>query len=238
MQGWWIADWWNSPNGQIIVISWCVWVIGSITLHELAHGWAALRLGDPTPRVTGHMTWNPVVHMGPMSLIVFLVIGIAWGAMPVDPSRIRGRWGNVLVLAAGPAMNLVLALIAIILGVLWLGLAGNVPEPLRTNLHIFLSLGAMLNIVLMIFNLLPVPPLDGGRIAADVIPSYGRMLSSENGQWVALGIFLLVFFLGAEYIFMAGFLLSGGVIQLGGELIGGASGAGIPTQGLPFLPFG
>jgi hypothetical protein len=103
-----------------------VWVIGSIVLHELAHGWAAIRLGDTTPRDLGHMTWNPLVHMGGFSLVVFAVIGIAWGMMPVDPSRLRGRYGDALVALAGPAMNIVLAAVSFAVWlVLWLWLGGR-----------------------------------------------------------------------------------------------------------------
>lgn len=232
--GWWIADWWAQPHGPVIVVSWIVWVIGSIVLHELAHGWAALAKGDPTPRDSGHMTWNPLVHMGQFSLIVFALVGIAWGLMPIDPSRMRGRWAHVIVAAAGPAMNLGLAVVALLAGGLWMGLAGGVPEPLRTNLFIFLFLGGGLNLVLMLFNLMPVPPLDGGRIAAEVVPAYGRALGSENGQWVALGAFMLLFFFAGRYIFAAGFLVATvGVYAIGGVL-GAATGMGIPLDALPF----
>lgn len=78
MQGWWVATIWETS--PFLLLGWIVWVIGSITLHELAHGWAAIRCGDRTPIETGHMTANPIVHMGPMSLIVFGLFGIAWGA--------------------------------------------------------------------------------------------------------------------------------------------------------------
>ena len=64
-----------------VIVGWLFWIIASITLHELAHGWAALWQGDPTPRALGHMTASPMVHMGPMSLIALALVGIAWGAM-------------------------------------------------------------------------------------------------------------------------------------------------------------
>ncbi|GJM18469.1 MAG: hypothetical protein DHS20C14_06820 [Phycisphaeraceae bacterium] len=228
LDGWWIADLWAGPRGKVFVVSWIVWVVGSIVLHELAHGWAALSRGDQTPRVTGHMTWNPVVHMGQMSLIVFLLVGVAWGAMPVSPSRMRGRWGPTIVSAAGPAMNLAIAVIAMLLAVLWLGLAGGAPEPLRTNVHIFLSLGAMLNLVLMALNLLPIPPLDGGRIAMDISHAYRRMLTTEHAQWVAIGAFLLLLYAGGRFIFGFGQTVSQFVIFELGERLGDATGMGIP----------
>ena len=74
---WWVHDLWMSGRG-FELICWIFWVIASITLHELAHGGVAIWEGDDTPRVTGHMTANPVVHMGVQSIIAFLIIGIAW----------------------------------------------------------------------------------------------------------------------------------------------------------------
>ena len=83
-------------GGLAAVLGWVFWVIFSICLHELAHGWAAIWQGDRTPRETGHMTMNPMVHMGGASLIVFALVGIAWGLMPTDPSRYRwGRRGRI-----------------------------------------------------------------------------------------------------------------------------------------------
>ena len=80
--GWWVTD--ALSVSPVLLISWVVWVIGSIVLHELAHGWAAISRGDRTPIERGHMTWNPLIHMGGMSLLVFAVVGIAWGMMPVN----------------------------------------------------------------------------------------------------------------------------------------------------------
>lgn len=210
MDGWWISDLLSNQNinGQVWVVSWAVWVIASICLHELAHGWTAIKLGDDTPIVTGHMTWNPIVHMGPFSLIVFLFIGIAWGLMPINPSRMRGKHAESIVALAGPLMNLLLAIIAVVILVLWVPLSQGeliasvtIPDPLSTNMRTFLYLGAMLNIVLMIFNLLPIPPLDGGRIAMDLVPAYGRMIMSETGRWVLLGAFVLLFMFAGGLLF-------------------------------------
>ena len=113
MGTWWVHDLYLQGR-TVELISWIFWVIFSIVLHELSHGWAALWQGDDTPRRLGHMTANPIVHMGGLSLLVFALIGIAWGVMPTDPSRYRwGRRGRVFVAAAGPAMNVALSLIAL-----------------------------------------------------------------------------------------------------------------------------
>jgi Zn-dependent protease len=207
--GWWVADGWNNPSlGPVYVVSWLVWVVFSIVLHELGHGWAAIKLGDQTPRWTGHMTWNPLIHMGGFSLVALAIFGIAWGAMPVDESRLRGRHGSALVSAAGPAVNLVLAIVALVLLTLWVPIASGtlipgvlIEGPLRGNLSMFFAVGAMLNIVLLLFNLLPAMPLDGGRIAAEYIRPYREFVQSEQGTWISLGVMILFFYFGARPLF-------------------------------------
>lgn len=209
MGGWWVAEVWNQPTrGPVWVVSWLVWVVLSIVLHELAHGWAALRFGDPTPRATGHMTWNPLVHMGPYSLVALALVGLAWGAMPVDPSRMRGRHAEPLVLAAGPAMNLLLAIVALVGLILWHPFADGhlipsvrVGDPLALNLTVFFFVGGLLNVVLLIFNLLPAVPLDGGRIAAYYIRPYGEFVRTEHGMWVGFGVMILFFWFAGGFIF-------------------------------------
>jgi len=209
MGGWWISDIWSDVNGPVLVVSWLVWVVFSICLHELAHGWTAVKLGDDTPIHSGHMTWNPMVHMGPYSFAALLLVGIAWGAMPVDPSRLRGKHADTIVTLAGPLMNLALGIIALTALVFWVPLAEGriissftVQDPLKTNLLIFLRAGAFLNFVLMLFNLLPTPPLDGGRILMNLWAPYRRMMHSENGQWIGLGIFIFFFIFVIDYLVM------------------------------------
>ena len=110
------------------------------------------------------MTWNPIVHMGGPSLIMFGLIGIAWGLMPTDPSRYRsGRRGRIVVAAAGPVINLLLALASLALLVAYANL-GPTDTTLGSRLVMFFYLGGMLNLVLFGLNLLPVPPLDGSQI--------------------------------------------------------------------------
>src|SRR5262245_41654647 len=114
MEHWWVYQYYHAGM-TIELLSWVFWVLLSVTLHELGHGWMAMRLGDQTPELTGHMTLNPLVHMGPFSLIVFVLTGIAWGTMPVDPTRFRmGRHGDALVSLAGPAVNLGLAVVCFV----------------------------------------------------------------------------------------------------------------------------
>ncbi len=214
MSGWWISDY-QATMGTAFIVSWIVWVVVSVVLHELSHGWAAIALGDDTPRATGHMTWNPLVHMGGFSLLVLLLIGIAWGMMPVNPSRLRGRHGDAIVSAAGPAMNIALFIASSLACVAWIVLGDRfgVRDPLYMNLAQFFFVGAFLNIALAAFNLIPAPPLDGSRILASFVPPYDRMLRSPNGQWIGLGIFVLIFMMGGSYLFGFAIGTSFGVIE-------------------------
>lgn len=186
---WWVADLWRTDPAMLI--SHVVWVIGAIILHELAHGWAALRLGDTTPRDAGHMTWNPLVHMGAMSLIMFALIGFAWGAMPVNESRLRGRRAPAVVAAAGPSMNITLAIASTIALAFWESYAGGVSQPLRDNFETFFLAGIYLNALLAILNMLPLPPLDGWRIVGTFVPAFRRATSHPNAIFFSL--FVLYF---------------------------------------------
>jgi Zn-dependent protease len=188
-------------------------VVVSIVLHELAHGWAAIRLGDDTPIETGHMTLNPLVHMGMFSLILLALVGIAFGAMPIDRSRLRGRYAESLVAVAGPAMNLLLGLAALVAMGLWLRF-GEPPGETGPAANGFLLLERMgtLNIALMLFNLIPVPPLDGAHIAANVSHGYRRLLSNQYAQGVSTALFFALFLGAGYFIFNASEWIASNVI--------------------------
>jgi Zn-dependent protease len=177
------------------LLSWIFWVLLSITLHELAHGWAAIRQGDDTPLRYQRMTVNPIVHMGLNSLIVFALCGIAWGQMPVNRHRFKdGHKGDVYVAAAGPAMNLLIALVCIILLTLWIRI-GPQGTNIARNIAIFLYLGVGLNLILAPFNLLPIPPLDGSRILAGISPRIRALYERPQAQLFGMFVFIAIYFL-------------------------------------------
>lgn len=205
--GWWAARVLEN-HGPIYLAAWCIWMILSITLHELAHGWAAIRRGDPTPIETGHMTFNPVVHMGVNSLLIFALCGIAWGAMPINPYRLRGKYGHAYVAFAGPLMNFGLATLCVILAALLGGLAkaGITPRAdVADQIVMFFWVGSSLNIALGLFNLLPIMPMDGGRILANFSRTYEEFTQTQAGQFVSAASFVLAFFFAGKLVFGVGY---------------------------------
>ncbi|QDU71352.1 site-2 protease family protein [Mucisphaera calidilacus] len=182
-----------NPATQFFALCWIVVVIISITLHELAHGWTAYRLGDPTPMAMGRLTGNPLVHMGPFSLVALAIVGIAWGQMPIDSSRLRGRHAEALVAAAGPATNVLLALLAMVtcgLLIRFSLLPGD--DELAKRIVLFLSVAGSANLWLAVFNLMPVPPLDGSHIVATYARFYARFVWEPGNQ----GFMILAFVFG------------------------------------------
>jgi Zn-dependent protease len=160
-------------------------LIFSITLHELAHGLAALSQGDDTPKKLGHMTLNPVVHMGVPSLIFLCIAGIAWGAMPVNPSKFRWpRLGNAIVAAAGPLLNLTLG----VLGLAGLMLARQLGWTEFVSSE-FLTIAILINFNLFLFNLLPLPPLDGFHVFSEVFPPLKKLEGSPFGFLILMLLF-------------------------------------------------
>lgn len=193
---WWVHSLYEAGQTTLL-IAWIFWVIFSICLHELAHGWAALWQGDQTPRRLGHMTMNPLVHMGPWSLLVFAIIGIAWGLMPVNPSNFRDRrMGRVYVAAAGPAMNLAIAFVMLIATALW-SRFGTGGLDMQNDVTIILYTGVWLNIILALFNLMPIPPLDGSQILGGLSWKCDQFFSSPQSQMFGLFVLMVLVFTSA-----------------------------------------
>ncbi|MFK7790915.1 MAG: site-2 protease family protein [Phycisphaeraceae bacterium] len=204
--------------GRFFYMSWIACIVVSIVLHELGRGWMALRLGDPTPNIQGRMTFSPLIHMGPLSIVVMLVTGIAWGSMPIDPTRMKGRFAEAKVAAAGPAVNIILAIIALLAAATWLRVTGDLPEentPAKNGFDL-LWLLASTNVVLTIFNLIPVPPLDGSHILANFSRGYADLLNSDGMRAAGWLPFIVVFVL-MSFLFapIMGIVLEA-ISQLGG----------------------
>jgi len=180
-------------------------LIISVIIHEFAHGYSAYLLGDDTARLNGRLTLNPIKHLDPFGsiilplLLILMKAGfvIGWARpVPYNPANLRkGRVGNFIVSISGIAANLI---IAIFFGLLirfapMLGLPLYNPDPLL--LHPFYKISSIIvimNLVLALFNLIPIPPLDGSKILFSFISSKFHYIENFLEQW---GIFLLLFFI-------------------------------------------
>lgn len=152
----------------------------SLTVHEMAHAWTADRFGDPTARLLGRVSLNPIVHADPIGTILFPLIAMVSGApligwakpVPVNIRYLRHpRRDYMLVAAAGPASNLVLAIGAAVLLIVLPVSPQTLGEPTVTvPLAAMLSRVIQLNVLLAVFNMIPIPPLDGGNVLAGLLP--------------------------------------------------------------------
>ena len=158
----------------------------ALPVHEFAHAFTAVKLGDPTPRYQGRYTLNPLRHLDPIGALLIVLVGFGW-AKPVqwDPDNINTNWrrGVFLVAAAGPLSNLLLAVISVIL---WRLLGAS--DWLATFLFNF----ATINVLLFVFNLIPIPPLDGSHILFALLPVRYRQVQFFLMQYGMLLMFAVV----------------------------------------------
>ncbi|HBB40510.1 MAG: site-2 protease family protein [Nitrospirae bacterium CG18_big_fil_WC_8_21_14_2_50_70_55] len=157
----------------------------AVTFHEVAHGWVANLLGDPTAAEAGRLTLNPLRHIDPLGLLALLLTQmIGWAKpVPINPLRLRHpKEDMVWVALAGPAMNLLLAVASAVLLHTLQGVVSSVAHLGGSGLVRFLywtfSLSLQINVALAVFNCLPLPPLDGGRILVGLLPM-------AAARWVA-----------------------------------------------------
>jgi Zn-dependent protease len=215
--GWWFSD--AYQHDKVFAMSWVIWVIVSIVLHELGHGFAALRCGDDTPRALNRITLNPFVHIPGMAWIMFALFGFTWGLMPVNPGNFRGRYDDAKVAAAGPTVNLVLFIICALGAALWDAKAtGTVPGHVFDNVFTFLYVGTFVNLMGVIFNLIPIPPLDGSAILSNFSAAYARIWTGANAHIIGLAAFAFLFFVASKQIWPVVFRWSNGAIVAFGRL--------------------
>ena len=175
---------------------WAIPLLYAITLHEVAHGWMARYFGDRTAEMLGRLSLNPLRHIDPIGTVLvpglLLAVGgplFGWAkAVPVATSVLRNpRRAMVLVALAGPAANLFMAVVwCAVLGVI-LRVNGN--QTLDGWIALMAQAGILINVVLAVFNLLPIPPLDGGRVLAGLLPPH---LSARLEKIEPVGLFIVL----------------------------------------------
>ena len=180
----------------------------AFTIHELAHAVTADRMGDPTPRGMGRITLNPLKHLDPFGTIMLLISGFGWAKpVMVNPNNLKGnpRSSMAIVAAAGPLSNIVMAVLGSV--PFWLGL---VDFTFRSSNDMFpspdylLSQFVWLNVVLAIFNLIPIPPLDGYKILMGILPpdiSYRLRPLEQYGFIILIAVIFILPMMGIDVIY-------------------------------------
>lgn len=179
-----------------VFFGWIIALIVSISFHEFSHAFTANALGDMTPKYEGRLTLNPLAHLDPVGTLLLVLVGFGWGKpVPFNPYNLKyHRFGPALVSLAGPVSNLILIVVfGVVLKVLAaFGLAGGAVTQL-------LFIIIVLNMILMLFNLIPIAPLDGSKVLYTLLPrslSWVAERMEQYGPFILLGLILLDNFVG------------------------------------------
>lgn len=172
----------------------------AVTLHEVAHGFSAEKLGDPTARLLGRLTLNPLKHLDPIGTIALLLFGFGWARpVPVNANNLRHPQKDMIwVSLSGPLANLMLALFCALLLRVVVYVAASLPETSEVlsfikPVGLMAAFGLYINVILCLFNLLPIPPLDGGRVLMGILPEKQSLMLRRIEPFGMLLIVFLIF---------------------------------------------
>lgn len=173
-------------------------VFCTLPVHEYAHALVATKLGDDTPRLKGRLTLAPLAHIDPIGALMIFLVGFGYAKpVPVNPRRfnkkVNMRTGMALTALAGPVANIIMAFIFMLLSNAATVAVSMTGSLLAKIIMLFFYFAAQVNVSLAVFNLLPIPPLDGSRIVSMLIPSkyYYKIIKYE--RYIIIGIFVLIF---------------------------------------------
>lgn len=218
-----------NPNTLFQIATWLIPLIIAIVFHEVSHGLVARRLGDPTAEERGRLSFNPIRHIdlfGTIILPLLLAISHApifgWAKpVPVNYRRLRQpRRDMVLVALAGPGMNLLLAVVGAVVLAATLSVSPN-PDSLTTTLIAGNALNfVLINIFLAVFNLLPIPPFDGGHVVQGLLPPSAATAFAKIGRYSLLVLIVLLLVLPALGVNVVGHVVSPVVDRITSSLLG------------------
>lgn len=182
-------------NGQVVVfVMILIAIILSLSFHEFGHAYSAKLYGDDTAEKLGRLTINPIPHIDPMGLLMIVLVGIGYAKpVPFDPRNFKSMWGVAGVALAGPLANLIIAFVAINFYVYSFNAGwGFARDP---NVGLFFDILVIINLILMVFNLIPLGVLDGHHILPYFLPktiaAKYRTLNAQYGMLLLLGLLLL-----------------------------------------------
>lgn len=171
-------------------------ILIALTFHEVAHGYASYRLGDPTPLSDGRLSLNPLHHLDPIGTLMLIFFRFGW-AKPVivNPGYYKNpKAGMAIVGVAGPLANFLQALVAFVIMTAMLKVGGGAISPILEAVYKFLYIYAFINVGLGIFNLIPVPPLDGSKVFGALLPERLYFRMTQISGYGFLVVILLIYF--------------------------------------------
>ena len=194
----------------VSILSRCFVVFCCLPIHELAHGWVAYKLGDNTARNQGRLTFNPFKHLNPIGTIMIFLFGIGYAnPVPINPNNFKNpKNGMALTALAGPCSNLLMGFVSVFI---YYGLSSiNTDSALVMAICYFFYFAAYVNVTLAVFNLLPIPPLDGSRILGALLPykAYYKYMQYERYIMIALMVMLFTGILDRPIAFLANVMMA------------------------------